>query len=308
MQAQVQTSSVQTPLKISKLQSFLKSEFFFNYKRSSTAIIGSIITIAVLLIAIFGPFLTVQNPYDLGSIDLKDAYKPPAWIEGGEPKFILGTDQQGRDILSAIVYGSRVSLIIGVAGTLFASAVGITLGLISGYFGGRADTLIMRLADIQLSFPTMLIALFLMSFFGRGIGNILVALCLVGWVRYARTVRGETLTIKKKEYIEATKVIGLPNPIIIFKHVLPNVFTSIIVLSTIQIGYFILTEATLSFLGLGVPITRPSLGMLCDNGFKVLYSGLWWVSIFPGLYIMLIVFGFNLLGDFLRDELNPKLK
>ncbi|HRV98762.1 MAG TPA: ABC transporter permease, partial [Aminobacteriaceae bacterium] len=166
----------------------------------------------------------------------------------------------------------------------------------------------MRIADIQLSFPTMLIALFLMSVLGRGVTNILISLTLVGWVRFARTVRGETLSVKKREYVEAARVIGLPNVRILFKHVLPNVFASIIVLATIQVGNFILTEATLSFLGLGVPITRPSLGMLCNNGFTVLYSGLWWVSILPGLYIMIIVFGINLLGDFLRDELNPKLK
>ncbi|QZY55910.1 ABC transporter permease [Crassaminicella profunda] len=309
MQAKVQTSNeVKIEKGTSKWQAFLKSEFFHNYKRSKTAIVGSIITFAILCIALFGPLFTVQNPYDMASIDLMNAYKPPAWSEGGELKFFLGTDQQGRDILSAIVYGSRVSLLIGLLGALCASVVGITLGLISGYFGKKVDALIMRLADIQLSFPTMLIAIFLMSFFGRGVGNILFALTLVGWVRYARTVRGETLIVKKKEYVEATKVIGLPKGSIIFKHVLPNVFTSIIVLSTIQVGSFILTEATLSFLGLGVPITRPSLGMLCNNGFDVFYSGLWWVSIFPGLYIMLIVFGINLLGDFLRDELNPKLK
>lgn len=295
-------------MKVSRWQLFLGSEFFHNYKKSATAIIGSIIVITVILVAILGPLFTVQNPYEMSNIELSNAYKPPAWIDGGETKFLLGTDQQGRDMLSAIVYGSRVSLIIGVVGTLLASAIGITLGLISGYFGGKIDAIIMRIADIQLSFPTMLIALFLMSIFGRGIANILIALSLVGWVRYARTVRGETLSVKKQEYIEATKVIGLPSFRIIFKHVLPNVFTSIIVLSTIQVGSFILTEATLSFLGLGVPVTRPSLGMLCNNGFDVLYSGLWWVSIFPGLYIMIIVFGINLLGDFLRDELNPKLK
>lgn len=300
-------------LEVSKWKLFLESEFFYNYKRSVTAIIGSIIIVAVILIAILGPLFTVQNPYNMSDIELNNAYKPPAWIEGGEGKFLLGTDQQGRDIFSAIVYGSRVSLIIGIVGTLLASAIGITLGLItlgliSGYFGGKVDAIIMRIADVLLSFPTMLIALFLMSIFGRGIANILIALSLVGWVRYARTVRGETLSVKKKEYIESTKVIGLPSFRIIFKHVLPNVFTSIIVLTTIQVGSFILTEATLSFLGLGVPVTRPSLGMLCNNGFNVLYSGLWWVSIFPGLYIMIIVFGINLLGDFLRDELNPKLK
>ncbi len=307
MGSQVQVSNTRNN-KSSSWRLFLESEFFHNYKRSATAIIGSIIVIAVILIAVLGPLFTIQNPYDMSSIELGNAYKPPAWIEGGEARFLLGTDQQGRDILSAIVYGSRVSLIIGIVGTVLTSIIGISLGLISGYFGGKVDMVIMRIADVILSFPTMLIALFLMSFFGRGIANILIALSSVGWVRYARTVRGETLSVKKQEYIEATRVIGLPSFKIIFNHVLPNVFTSVIVLTTIQVGSFILTEATLSFLGLGVPITRPSLGMLCNNGFTVLYSGLWWVSIFPGLYIMIIVFGINLLGDFLRDELNPKLK
>ncbi len=291
-----------------RLGTFLKSELFHNYLRSPSAMIGSAMVILVLAVAILGPLWTVQNPYDVAELELRDAYKPPAWVEGGEAQFFLGTDQQGRDMVSAIVYGSRVSLFIGIAGTLLASAIGITLGLVAGYFGGRVDAIIMRIADIQLSFPTMLIALFLMSLLGKGVANILISLTLVGWVRYARTVRGETLTVKKSEYIEATRVIGLPDRRILFRHVLPNVFASIIVLSTIQVGSFILTEASLSFLGLGVPLTRPSLGMLCNNGFNVLYSGLWWVSIIPGLYIMIIVFGINLLGDFLRDELNPKLK
>lgn len=294
--------------KISRWKAFQESEFMYNFKKSPTAIIGFIIVVAVLLIAILGPYFVVQNPYNLAEIELSNAYKAPAWSDGGEMRFFLGTDQQGRDMLSAIVYGSRVSLIIGILGTLFSSAIGISLGLIAGYFGGKIDAFIMRIADIQLSFPTMLVALFMMSIFGKGVVNILIALSVVGWVRYARTVRGEVLSVKKNEYIEATKVIGLPNVRILVKHILPNVFTSIIVLSTIQVGSFILTEATLSFLGLGVPITRPSLGMLCNNGFSVLYSGLWWVSILPGLYIMIIVFGINLLGDFLRDELNPKLK
>lgn len=297
-----------TEVKKSFFKTFKESEMFYNFKRNPSAIIGTIIVVLVILVAVLGPLFTVQNPYKLTEIGLQDAYKPPMWSKGGVGKFVLGTDQQGRDLLSAVVYGSRISLIIGVVGTLLASVVGISLGLIAGYFGGKVDALIMRIADIQLSFPTLLIALFLMSITGRGIVNILIALTLVGWVKYARTVRGETLAIKEKEFVEATKSIGLPNARIIIKHVLPNVFTSIIVLSTIQVGSFILTEATLSFLGLGVPVTEPSLGMLCNNGFNVLYSGLWWVSIFPGLYIMIIVFGINLLGDFLRDELNPKLK
>ena len=292
----------------SRVARFLDSELFYKFRHSPTAIAGAAIVLLVILIAVVGPQFTVQNPYNMAELDLGDAYKPPFWLEGGDPKFLLGTDQQGRDMVSAMVYGSRVSLVIGLLGTLMASGIGIVLGLISGYFGGKVDALIMRFADVQLSFPSMLIALFLMSMLGRSITNILLSLMLVGWVRYARTVRGETLRVKKCEYIEATHVIGLPNWRILYKHVLPNVFASIVVLSTIQVGGFILTEATLSFLGLGVPISRPSLGMRCNDGFTVLYSGLWWVSILPGLYIMIIVFGINLLGDFLRDEMNPKLK
>ena len=292
----------------SRWRAFLDSELFYNFRHSPTAIAGAAIVLLVVLIALVGPQFTVQNPYNMAELNLGDAYKPPFWMEGGDPRFLLGTDQQGRDMVSAMVYGSRVSLVIGLLGTLMASGIGIVLGLASGYFGGKVDALIMRFADVQLSFPSMLIALFLMSMLGRSIANILLSLMLVGWVRYARTVRGETLRVKKCEYIEATHVIGLPDWRILDTHVLPNVFASIVVLSTIQVGGFILTEATLSFLGLGVPISRPSLGMLCNDGFTVLYSGLWWVSILPGLYIMIIVFGINLLGDFLRDEMNPKLK
>lgn len=292
----------------SGLSKFLASELWHNFKQSPTAIFGFVLLIIIFILAILGPSFAPQNPYVIADLSLADAYKPPAWIEGGDPKFLLGTDQQGRDIFSAIIYGSRVSLFIGIVGTFLASLVGISLGLIAGYFGGKIDSLIMRLADVQLSFPSLLITLFLMSIFGQGVTNILIALLLIGWVRYARTVRGATLTVKQSEYIEATKIIGLSEFQIMIKHILPNVLTSIIVLSTIQVGSFILTEATLSFLGLGVPIVRPSLGMLCSNGFAVLYSGLWWVSFFPGMYIMLIVFGINLVGDFLRDEFNPKLK
>ena len=291
-----------------RLRAFFQSEFFYNFRRSPAAVAGALIVVLVLLVALIGPYFTVQDPYNMAELQLADAYKPPFWMEGGDPKFLLGTDQQGRDMVSAIVYGSQVSLVIGLLGTLMASAIGIVLGLASGYFGGKVDALIMRIADVQLSFPSMLIALFLMSILGRSVANILLSLMLVGWVRYARTVRGETLSVKRNEYIEAAHVIGLPNWRILFRHVLPNVFASIVVLSTMQVGGFILTEATLSFLGLGVPISRPSLGMLCNNGFTVLYSGLWWVSILPGLYIMIIVFGINLLGDFLRDEMNPQLK
>lgn len=287
---------------------FFKSEFFDHYKKSSTALVSSFILVAIIFIAIIGPQITVQNPYDLGSLNMSEAFKPPAWMDGGDARFFLGTDQNGRDILSAIIYGSRVSLFIGIVGVLLTSLVGITLGLLAGYFGGKFDIIIMRIADIQLAFPSMLIALFLMGLTGPSIRNILIALTLIGWVRYTRIVRGEVLSVREKEYVDAAKVIGFSHLSIILKQILPNVMTSIIVISTLRVGAFIMTEATLSFLGVGVPISTPSLGMLCSDGFKVLYSGLWWVSIFPGLYIVIIVFSINLLGDFLRDELNPKLK
>lgn len=287
---------------------FLKSEFFYHYRHNLPAIIGSILVFIAVFVALFGKFLAPQNPYDLTQLELMDSYLPPVWVDGANPKYLLGTDNQGRDILSAIIYGSVSSLTIGLIGTLASCLIGTTLGLIAGYYGGKVDAIIMRIADVQLSFPSMLIALFIMSVFGRGIDKLLIALTLVGWVKYARTVRGETLSVRKKEYVEAARTIGLPNRIIIMKHVMPNVISSIIVLATIQVGDFILTEATLSFLGVGVPITEPSLGLLVKTGFDVLFSGLWWASVFPGLYIMLVVFGINLLGDFLRDELNPNLK
>lgn len=280
------------------------SQFYSHFKKSPVAIISSVVLLLILLMAVFGPLLLTNKPYDLSTLELQNAYLKP--LENSH--FILGTDQQGRDIFSAIIYGSRTSLLIGVLGVILSGVLGVVLGIIAGYFGGWVDNLIMRIADIQLSFPSILIAMFLMSVLGRGIGNVLIALMLVGWVKFARTVRGETLSIRKMEYVDAAHVIGYHSGRIIFKHILPNVTTSLIVLATMQVGSFILIEATLSFLGLGVPVTEPSLGMLCSDGFKVMFGGLWWVSVFPGLYIVLIVFAVNLLGDFLRDELNPKLK
>ena len=280
------------------------SQFYSHFKKSPVAIISSVVLLLILLMAVFGPLLLTNKPYDLSTLELQNAYLKP--LENS--RFILGTDQQGRDIFSAIIYGSRTSLLIGVLGVILSGVLGVVLGIIAGYFGGWVDNLIMRIADIQLSFPSILIAMFLMRVLGRGIGNVLIALMLVGWVKFARTVRGETLSIRKMEYVDAAHVIGYHSGRIIFKHILPNVTTSLIVLATMQVGSFILIEATLSFLGLGVPVTEPSLGMLCSDGFKVMFGGLWWVSVFPGLYIVLIVFAVNLLGDFLRDELNPKLK
>ena len=292
-----------------KIKGFFQSETFFRYRHNIPAMVGTLFIVIAVFVALFGrQLLAVQNPYDLTQLDLANAYLPPMWMEGGSPQFPLGTDNQGRDIFSAIIYGSVSSLTIGICGMTCACLIGTTLGLISGYFGGVIDAVIMRIADIQLSFPSMFIALFILSVVGQGIDKLLIALVCVGWVTYARTVRGATLSVKKMEYIEASKTMGLPNFLIIVRHVMPNVISSVIVLATIQMGDFILTEAALSFLGVGVPVTEPSLGLLVKSGFDVLFSGMWWTSVFPGLYIMLLVFGINLVGDFLRDELNPKLK
>lgn len=291
-----------------KKEGFFKSEFFHNFVRSPGAMAGLLIVTFFVVLVTAGPLFTPQNPYDIGSLDLMDAFKPPVWMEGGDPAFVLGTDDQGRDLLSAMVYGSRISLFIGLSVVVLSCVLGTFLGLTAGYFGGRLDSLLMRIVDIQLSFPAMLVALFIMAAFGRGLGKLVTALTIVGWVLYARTVRGSVLVEKKKEYVDAARLIGLSPFPIILRHVLPNILTPLIVIATIHVGTVILTEATLSYLGVGVPVTRPSLGLLVKNGYDVLFSGLWWSSVFPGMFIMFLVFGINLLGDFLRDEFNPRLK
>lgn len=289
------------------LLSFRHSESYYNFKRNPLAMLGAAIIFLFLLMAVFGPFFTPQDPYNLKELNLDNAFRPPAWL-GGETNFFLGTDQQGRDLLSGIIYGVRISMFVGIAATVLSFVIGTFFGILAGYRGGWIDSLIMRIADVQLSFPSMLIALFVMVAFGRGIEKLILALTLVGWVTYARTVRGSTLAERNKEYVEAARVCGFPAWIIMFRHILPNVLTPLIVIGTMQIGNFILTEATLSFLGVGVPITKPSLGLLLSNGYQVLFSGLWWVSVFPGIALLLMIVGVNLLGDFLRDELNPRLK
>ena len=290
------------------IEALARSELVHNYRRSGSAIAGSVLIAVFAFGVILGPSLVSQDPYDIASLNLMDSYKPPAWIEGGEARFPLGTDGQGRDVLASILHGARVSVLIGLAAMAASCAIGTAAGLVAGYYGGLLDGVVMRVADIQLSFPSILIALFLMSAVGTGIDKILIALTAVGWVVYARTVRGSTLSEIEKDYVQAARVAGLPDRRIILRHVLPNVTTPLIVIATIQVGTFVLIEASLSFLGVGVPITEPSLGLLVSNGFDVLLSGLWWVSVFPGLAIMLLVFGINLFGDFLRDELNPRLR
>lgn len=293
---------------MSSFKKFLKGEFAHNFLRNPGAVAGLAIVVFFICMVVFGPMLTAQNPYDVASLDLNDAYKPPMWIDGGTAAFPFGTDEQGRDMLSAIVYGSRISLSIGLSAVIISCLTGTLMGLMAGYFGGKTDSILMRIVDVQLSFPAMLVALFIMAAFGRGMWKLILALSIVGWVLYARTVRSAVLVEKNKEYIDAAKVIGLSSFPIILRHILPNALTPLIVIATIQIGSVILTEATLSYLGVGVPVTEPSLGLLVKNGYDVLFSGMWWSSVLPGLFIMLLVFGINLLGDFLRDELNPKLK
>jgi peptide/nickel transport system permease protein len=297
------TTSLQT-----SWRRFAASELAYRWRRDASAIAGTLIILFFVIAVTAGPHLVAQNPYDMRQLDIMEAFKPPMWLEGGTSQYWLGTDQQGRDVWASIIYGSRISLFIGLTAMLGSVLIGATLGLLAGFHGGRLDAVIMRVADVQLSFPSVLIALFLMSAFGAGVDKVLIALISVGWVVHARTVRGATLREKSREYVQAARVAGLSNGRIILRHVLPNVLTPLIVIATIQVGSFILIEASLSFLGVGVPITQPSLGLLIKNGFDVLFSGLWWISVFPGLIIMLVVFGINLLGDFLRDELNPRLK
>lgn len=259
-----------------------------------------------------------HNPFDLASLNIMDANTPPAWEADGNSAFVLGTDDQGRDILSAILYGSRVSLLVGFASVLFAMVLGVTLGLISGYAGGRVDSIIMRIADVQLSFPAILVAL-LIDGVARGLLPrdmhdklalyvLIFAIGISGWVQYARTVRGSTLVERNKEYVQAARLIGIGPFTILRRHILPNVMGPVLVIATIHLAIAIITEATLSFLGVGVPPTAPSLGTLIRIGNSYLFSGMWWISIFPGIALVALVLSVNLLGDWLRDALNPKLR
>ncbi len=290
------------------LKTFIRSEGLYNFCHNPFALIGFFIVLLFFVTSLFGPNLVTQNPYDLSKLELRDSYKPPIWQSGSDPRFVLGTDAQGRDMVSAIVYGIRLSVQVGFSVTLICVVIGTILGLLSGYKGGRIDALIMGLINVQLSFPSLLIAMVVLIVFGRGVGKVILALSFSGWVTYARTVRGAVMGERNKEYVDAAKVLGFSESRIIFNQILPNVLAPVFVISTLQIGNVILSEATLSFLGLGVPITEPSLGLLVSQGYNVLFSGLWWVSVFPGLVLMLFVVGLNLLGDFLRDEFNPRLK
>ncbi len=281
--------------------------------RSARPVIAAI----CIFCAVFAEWVAPHNPFDLATLELGDSRLPPAWIEGGSSKYVLGTDDQGRDILSALMYGARISLLVGLASVLVSMIVGVSLGLLSGFVGGKVDAFIMRICDVMLSFPSILIAL-LVDGVGRAMfpnahetlafGVLIVAISLTGWVQYARTVRGSTLVERNKEYVQAARVIGVSPLRIMRKHVLPNVLGPVFVLATIQVASAIIIEATLSFLGVGVPPTTPSLGTLIRVGNDFLFSGEWWITIFPGAMLVLIALSVNLLGDWLRDALNPRLR
>ncbi|MCY1524539.1 Dipeptide transport system permease protein DppC [compost metagenome] len=281
------------------------------------AIAAAVIALVCVFCSVFAGWVSPHNPFDLATLELGDARLPPAWSAEGSTKYILGTDDQGRDILSAVIYGARISLIVGVVSVVLSVAVGVVLGLLAGFFGGWLDSFLMRVCDVMLSFPPILVAL-LIAGVGRALfpsaheslafGVLIISISLTGWVQYARTVRGSTLVERNKEYVQAARVTGVAPLRIMLRHVLPNVMGPVMVLATIQVATAIITEATLSFLGVGVPPTSPSLGTLISIGNQYLFSGEWWITVFPGLMLVLIALSVNLLGDWLRDALNPRLR
>jgi peptide/nickel transport system permease protein len=297
---------------------FRDSDVYYSFKRSPVTIVAAIVTAIFMISAVFAPWLAPHQPFDLATVDLLDGFLPPVWQADGDPRFLLGTDDQGRDILSTIMYGARISLGVGFASVVFAMVIGVGLGLLSGYLGGVTDAVIMRVADIQLSFPAILIALLIdgvaRSLLPRDMHDevaiyvLVFAIGISGWVQYARTVRGSTLVEKNKEYVQAAHVMGIPPVLIMLRHVLPNAMGPVLVIATIHLAVAIITEATLSFLGVGVSPTSPSLGTLIRVGNDFLFSGEWWITIFPGAALALLVLAVNLLGDWLRDALNPKLR
>ena len=283
--------------------------FVRNFFSSKIAVFGFVMLALIVLAAILAPWLSPQDPYDLSRLDVMDSRMAPGEKSAdGKLTFLLGTDEQGRDMLSAILYGIRISVMVGVVSTVIALVLGLTLGLLAGYSGGRLESFIMRIADIQLSFPPILIALILLALTGQGVGKIIIALVAVQWAYYARTARSAALVERKKEYIEAATALGLSPARIMLRHLLPNCLPPLIVIAALQVASAISLEATLSFLGLGLPVTEPSLGLLIANGFQYLLSGQYWISFFPGIALLLTVVAINLVADQLRDVLNPRLQ
>ena len=300
------------------LRRAIESDMFYSFRRSRLTMVAAVVTVMFFLIAIFASLLAVQNPFDPAQLQLMNSRISPIWTADGQSPFLLGTDEQGRDVFSAILYGLRISLTVGVLGVVFSGTLGIVLGLIAGYVGGAVDGLIMRIADVQLTFPAILIALLVdgvaKSVFGNRLdpmGTLAVLVFAIGlsfWVQYARTVRGSVMVEKSRDYVAAAQLIGLPAPVIMLRHVLPNTMGPILVIATINLALAIITEATLSFLGSGMPDTMPSLGTLIRIGNNYLFSGEWWIVAFPGFALAALILSINLLGDWLRDALNPKLR
>ena len=294
------------------------SDLWFSFSRSPTVVVATAVATIMMMAALFAPLIAPQDPFDLTSLSILDAHTPPAWMAVDDHRFLLGSDDQGRDVLSAILYGSRISIGVGLASVALALVLGVSLGLLAGYVGGRLDALIMRTAEIQLSFPTILIALLLNGVMRSilpadlqdqlAIPVLIVAIGISGWVQYARTVRGTTLVEKNKEYVQAARLIGIHPLMIMLRHILPNTMGPVLVIATIHLAVAIITEATLSFLGVGVPPTEPSLGTLIRIGNDFLFSGEWWITMFPGAALAILVLAVNLLGDWLRDAFNPKLR
>lgn len=301
----------------STLARWYASDVVYSFRTSPVALVAASIAFVCIFCSIFAGWVAPHNPFDLTTLVLSDARLPPAWQEGGSRQYLLGTDDQGRDILSAVIYGARISLIVGVTSVILSMLIGVGLGLLAGFRGGWTDTVLMRVCDVMLSFPAILVAL-LMAGVGRAMfpnahdtvafGVLILSITLTGWVQYARTVRGSTMVERNKEYVQAARVTGVPPRRIMFRHVLPNVLGPVLVLATIHVATAIITEATLSFLGVGVPPTSPSLGTLIRVGNDYLFSGEWWITIFPGLMLILIALSVNLMGDWLRDALNPRLR
>jgi peptide/nickel transport system permease protein len=283
----------------------LLRDFARDFFASPVATIALAVFVTMVLTAIVAPLVSPQNPYDLTQLNILDGRLPPGSVGLDGAVYLLGTDDQGRDMLSGIFYGLRTSLIVGVGSAFLAAVIGSVLGLVAAYVGGRVETLLMRLVDLQLSIPTILIALMILAVLGKGVLNVVLALLIVGWATYARTARASALVERRREYIEAAESLALPQWRIVFRHLLPNCMPALIVISTIQIASAIALEATLSFLGLGVPVTQPSLGLLIANGYRYMLSGDYWISFYPGLALLLVVVSVNLVGDHIREVLNP---
>lgn len=282
--------------------------FVSEFSESKVAVVGFFVCVALVISGLFAPLISPQDPYDIGKLDILDSRMPPGSVGSDGTYFLLGTDGQGRDMLSAVLYGLRTSLLVGALSGAVALCIGIGLGMIAAYFGGKLDTVLMRIVDLHLGFPPILIAIILMAVLGRGIDKIIIALVVVQWARYARTVRGVALAERNKEYIEAAKNLAINQYRIIFYHLLPNCLPPLVVVATVQAAAAISLEATLSFLGVGLPVTKPSLGLLIANGFEFMLGGRYWISFFPGLALLVMVVSINLMGDHMRDVLNPRLK